>query len=53
MAFVTSSASSTDWTSLTVSVDSDILGEAGSLAALPDEGRGEGEGVPWAKTDAT
>ena len=43
MAFVTSRASSTDWTSLTVSVNSDISGEAGALAALPDEGGG-GEG---------
>ena len=40
MAFVTSSASSTDWTSLTVSVNSDISGEAGALAALTDQGRG-------------
>ena len=44
MAFVTSRDSSTDRTSLTVSVNSDILGEAGALAALPDEGRGEGGG---------
>ena len=36
-----SMASSTDWTSLTVSVNSDISGEAGTLAALPDE-RGRG-----------
>ena len=40
MAFVTSSASSTDWNSLTVSVNSDISGEAGVLAALPDQGTG-------------
>ena len=37
MAFVTSRASSTDWTSIIVSVNSDISGEAGALAALPDE----------------
>ena len=43
MAFVTSRASSTDWTSLTVSVNSDISGGAGVLAALPDE-RGDGRG---------
>ena len=42
VAFMTSRASSTDWTSLTVSVNSDISGEAGALAALPDEG---GRGV--------
>ena len=50
-----SRASSTDWTSLTVSVNSDISGEAGALAALPDEERGGGGGggkVSWAKTDA-
>ena len=41
VAFVTR-ASSTDWTSLTVGVNSDISGEAGALAALPDEA---GEGV--------
>ena len=41
MAFVTSRASSTDWTSLTVSVNSDISGEAGALAALSDEGGGD------------
>ena len=35
---MTSRALSTDWTSLTVSVNSDISGEAGALAALPDEG---------------
>ena len=44
MAFVTSSASSTDWTSLTVSVNSDKSGEAGALVALPDQGRGEVRG---------
>ena len=44
MAFVTSSASSTDWTSLTVSANSDISGEAGALAALPDKRRGGGGG---------
>ena len=42
VAFVTSTASSTDWTSLTVSVNSDISGEAGASAALPDEGHGGG-----------
>ena len=42
VAFVTSRALSTDWTSLTVSVNSDISGEAGALAALPDEGGGGG-----------
>ena len=42
--FVTSRASSTDWTSLTVSVNSDISGEAGTLAALPGERGGEGGG---------
>ena len=53
VAFVTSRASSTDWTSLTVSVNSDISGEAGALATLPDEwGWGGGGGVSWAKTDA-
>ena len=46
---MTSRVSNTDWTSLTVSVNSDISGEAGVLAALPDA---EGEGVSWAKTDA-
>ena len=40
VAFVTSRASSTDWTSLTVTVNSDISGEAGALAALPEEGGG-------------
>ena len=44
MAFVTSRVSSTDWTSLTVSVNSDISGEAGALVALPDEGLGGGGG---------
>ena len=34
VAFLTARASSTDWTSLTVSVNSDITGEAGALAAL-------------------
>ena len=33
-----SRASSTDWTSLTVSVNSDISGEAGASVAFPDEG---------------
>ena len=47
---MTSRASSTDWNSLTENVNSDILGEAGALAALPNE-RGR-EGVSWAKTDA-
>ena len=47
---MTSRASSRDWTSLTGSINSDISGEAGALAALPDEG--VGEGVSWAKTDA-
>ena len=42
MAFVTSKASSTDWPSLTVSVNLDISGEAGTLAGLPDEGGGGG-----------
>ena len=49
MAFVTSSASSTDWTSLNLSVNSDISGEAGALAAHQTEGGvgrgGEGRGV--------
>ena len=36
VAFVTSRASNTDWTSLTVKVNSDISGETGALAALPD-----------------
>ena len=36
---MTSRASSKDWTSLTVGVNSDISGEAGALAALPDEDR--------------
>ena len=40
VAFVTSGASSTEWNSLTVSVNSDISGEAGALAALPDQGTG-------------
>ena len=40
MAFVTSRASSTDETLLTVSINSDISGEACALAALPDEGGG-------------
>ena len=44
MAFVTLRASSTDWTSLTVTVNSDISGEAGALATLPNEGGGEGGG---------
>ena len=44
MGSVTSSASSTDWTSLTVSVNSNISVEAGVLAALPDEGGGGGGG---------
>ena len=30
---------------LTVSVNSDISGEAGALAALPDEGGGGGGGI--------
>ena len=38
---MTSRASCTDWTSLTVSVHSDISGEAGALAPLLDE-RGRG-----------
>ena len=42
---MTSRASNTDWTSLTVTVNSDISGEAGALAALPDEGVGEGSVV--------
>ena len=52
VAFVTLRASGTDWTSLTVRVNSDILGETGALAALPDEGGGGGGGVSWGKTDA-
>ena len=36
VAFVTLRVSSKDWTSLAVSVNSDISGEAGALAALPD-----------------
>ena len=40
--FVTPSDLSTDFTSLTVRVNSDISGEAGALAALPDEGGGGG-----------
>ena len=42
VAFVTSRASSRNWTSLTVSGNSDMSGEAGALAALPDEGGGGG-----------
>ena len=43
VALVTSRASSADWTLLTVSVNSDISGEAGALATLPnDGGRGGG-----------
>ena len=42
--FVTSRTSNTDWTSLTVNVNSDISGEAGALAALQDEGGGGGGG---------
>ena len=42
VAFVTSRASSTVWTSLIVWVNSDISGEASALAVLPDEG---GKGV--------
>ena len=46
VAFVTSSASSMEGTSLlSVTVNSDISGEAGALAALPDEGGGGGGGV--------
>ena len=45
MAFAASRASSTDWTSLAVSVNSDISREAGALAALPDEEGGGGGGV--------
>ena len=41
---MTSRALSMDRTSLTVSINSDISGEAGALAALPDEG-GWGEGI--------
>ena len=54
MTFVTSRASRTDWTSLTVRVNSNISREAGALAALTDEGGGGGggEGVSWMKTDA-
>ena len=44
VAFVTPSDLSTDFTSLTVRVNSDISGEAGALAALPDEGGGGGGG---------
>ena len=44
VAIVTSRASNTDWTSLTVSVNSDISGEAGALAALPVQGGGGGGG---------
>ena len=40
MAFVTSRASSMDWTSLTVSVNSDISREAGTLVERLDEGGG-------------
>ena len=42
---MTSWASRTDWTSLTVSVNSDISGETGALATLPDEAGGGGGGV--------
>ena len=49
VAFVTSKASSTDWPSLTVSVNFDISGEAGTLAGLPDEGGRGGGGGSWAK----
>ena len=45
VAFVTPSDLSTDFTSLTVRVNSDISGEAGALAALPDEGGGGGGGL--------
>ena len=45
MAFVTSRDSSTGWTSLTMSVNSDISGEAGALAALPDDRGWERGGV--------
>ena len=37
---MTPRASSTDWTSPTMSVNSDISREAGALVALPDEGEG-------------
>ena len=48
VAFEKSRASSTDWTSLTANVNSDISGEAGALAALPDNG-GRGGGVMMRK----
>ena len=52
VAFVTSRASSTDWNALTVSVNSDVSGEAGALAALPGEaGGGGGGGESLATTD--
>ena len=35
-------SSSTDYTSLTVSVNSNTSGKAGELAVLPDEGGGGG-----------
>ena len=41
---MTSRASRTGWTSLTVSVNSDISGEARALAALPDEEKEVGGG---------
>ena len=41
---MTPRASSTDWTSLTVSVNSDVSGDSGALAVLPDEGGGGGGG---------
>ena len=44
VAFVTSRASSMDWTSLTVKVNSDISGDAGALATLLDECVGGGGG---------
>ena len=40
-----SRASSTDWTSLTVNVNSDISGKAGALTTLPDGWGGGGGGV--------
>ena len=46
MTFVISRASSTDC-GTSLNVNSDILGQAGVLAALLDE-----EGVSWAKADA-
>ena len=39
---MTSRASSTNWTSLTVRANSNISGEAGAFAELPDEGGGGG-----------